>query len=294
MDTQAPVLVGVDGSESAVRAARFAAREAALRHRPLRIVHAFAWPVMQAPMGLAPAVPPEDEIRRYTKEIVDEAAAAAAATAPQVPVTAQVIDGAAAPVLLAESRTAALVVLGDQGFGPISGALIGSVASQVATHAECPVLVARGSGAEDGPVIVGVDGSELSERAVDFAAEAASLRGADLLAVHTWTHPPSIGPGDMQPLVYDAAALRAEEEAVLAESVAGLRERHPELAVRQLSVEGRATKVLVDESSRGQLLVVGARGRGGFTGLLLGSVSNALLYRSDCPLAIVRVAKDKD
>lgn len=292
MSTQAPVLVGVDGSESAVQAARFAAREAALRRRPLRIVHAFAWPAMQVPMGMAPAVPPEGEIQRYTREIVDEAADAAAKAAPEIKITTEVIDGAAAPVLLAESRTAALVVLGDQGFGPISGALIGSVASQVATHAECPVLVSRGDPATDGPVIVGVDGSELSERAVEFAAEAASLRGAELLAVHTWTHPPSIGPGDMQPLVYDATALQAEEEALLAESVAGVRERHPGLTVRQLSVQGRATKVLVEESARGQLLVVGARGRGGFTGLLLGSVSNALLYRSGCPLAIVRIVKD--
>jgi len=292
MNTQAPVLVGVDGSESAVQAARFAAREAALRQRPLRIVHAFAWPAMQVPMGMAPAVPPEGEIERYTREIVDSAAEAAAKVAPEIEITTQVIDGAAAPVLLAESRSAAVVVLGDQGFGPISGALIGSVASQVATHAECPVLVARGEGVADGPVIVGVDGSELSQRAVEFAADAASLRGADLLAVHTWTHPPSIGPGDMQPLVYDVAALQTEEEALLAESVAGVRERHPGLTVRQISVQGRATKVLTEESQRGQLLVVGARGRGGFTGLLLGSVSNTLLYRSQCPLAIVRGVKD--
>ncbi|MDG4766850.1 universal stress protein [Solwaraspora sp. WMMD406] len=292
------MLVGVDGSPSAVAATGFAAREADLRGLPLRVVHAFTWPAMRmpmgsAPMGLAAMVPPETEVKRYTQDIVDEAAAAATKAAPQIDVTTRVIDGAAAPVLLAESRSAALVVLGDQGFGPISGALIGSVASQVATHAECPVLVIRAAGDPDGPVIVGVDGSELSERAVEFAAAEASLRGADLLAVHTWTHPPSIGPGDMQPLVYDVEALRAEEELVLAESVAGVRQRYPDLTVRQVCTQGRATKVLVEESDRGQLLVVGARGRGGFTGLLLGSVSNSLLYQSRCPLAVVRVPKDK-
>ncbi|MFY1632905.1 universal stress protein [Solwaraspora sp. WMMB335] len=293
MNTLHPVLVGVDGSESALRATRFAAREAALRHRPLRIVHALTWPAMQVPMGLAPAVPPADDIRRYTREIVDEAADAAGKAAPEVAITAEVIDGAPAPVLLAQSRTAALVVLGDRGFGRISGALIGSVASQVATHAPCPVAVVRGEGRpDDGPVIVGVDGSELSRQAVDYAAAAASLRGVELLAVHTWTHPPSIGPGDMQPLVYDVDALQAEEDALLAESVAGLRQRYPDLSVRRLTTQGRATKVLAEESADGQLLVVGARGRGGFAGLLLGSVSNALLYQSRCPLVIVRPRAD--
>ncbi|MDG4770154.1 universal stress protein [Solwaraspora sp. WMMD792] len=291
MNPEGPVLVGVDGSKAAVQAARLAAREAAMRRRPLRIVHAFVWPALQAPMALAPAVPPEGEVERYTREIVDEAAQAAADEAPQLEIATQVVDGAATVVLLAEARSAALVVLGDHGFGPISGALIGSVASQVATHADGPVLVARGDCDRSGPVIVGVDGSELSAQAVEFAAEAADLRGTELLAVHTWTHPPSIGPGDMQPLVYDAAALQAEEEALLAESVAGVRERHPDLTVRQLSVQGRATKVLTEESARGQLLVVGARGRGGFTGLLLGSVSNALLYRSQCPLVVIRPAR---
>jgi len=290
-DDPAPVVVGVDGSSSALDAVRLAVREAALRNRPLRIVHAFSWPQPRVPFGLAPVNPPVDDMRRYAREIIDEARETATKAAPETEIAHQVIDGAAAPVLLAESRSASLIVLGDRGFGRISGALIGSVASQVATHAECPILITRGNESAGGPVVVGVDGSEISERAVGFAAEEATLRGTALLAVHAWTQPPSIGPGDMQPLVYDVEALEAEEALLLAQSVAGIRERHPDLAVDQRSERGRASKILAETSERAQLLVVGARGHGGFTGLLLGSVSNALLYQSRCPLAVVRVGR---
>jgi nucleotide-binding universal stress UspA family protein len=201
-------------------------------------------------------------------------------------VTTEIRDGYAVPVLH-HARQAPLVVLGDRGLGGFSGLIVGSVAVQVAAHAACPVLVARGSAHLDGPVVVGVDGSEVSDHAVGFAFEEASLRRASLRAVLAWRYPVSTGPGDMLPLVYDSAELAAEEELALAEATAGWSERYPDVDVIRHLDRGRPSKVLVQESAGAQLVVVGARGRGGFTGLLLGSVSHAVLHHAQCPVAVV-------
>ncbi|HEU4423611.1 MAG TPA: universal stress protein, partial [Pilimelia sp.] len=286
--TGAPVVVGVDGSKSALGAVRLAAREARLRGRPLRVVHAFIWPLLNVPLGPSPAGPLDGGLRHDAELIVEEAVAEAARTEPGLALTAQIVNGAAAPVLLGESRHAALVVLGDRGLGGFTGLLVGSVAVQVVAHAECPVLVARGEPRADGPVVVGVDGSPLSGLAVGFAVEEAALRETGVVAVHAWTRPVSTGPGDMLPLVYDVDAVEAEEDRVLAESVAGWGDRYPEVPVTHRLVRGPTRATLIDESARAQLLVVGARGRGGFAGLLLGSVSQAVLHHAGCPVAVIR------
>ncbi len=202
--------------------------------------------------------------------------------------TAEVVDGSASSVLLAEARDAALVVLGNRGLGGFAGLLLGSVAVQVSAHADGPVLVVRGESRADGPVVVGVDGSELSQEAVRFAFEEAAWRGTELVAVHAWLYPTPVGPGDILPLVYDLDAFRDEEERVLAEAVAGWSERYPEVPVRRRLVRGSPGRALVEESRTAQLVVVGARGRGALGGLLLGSVSHAVLHHAHCPLAIVR------
>jgi nucleotide-binding universal stress UspA family protein len=286
----APIVVGVDGSESARRAVRLAAAEAVTRRRPLRLVHAFIWPMLRVAQGPPPGGPPEGGLRRQAERIVEEAAAeAATAVTPDTPIDPVVVDGSAATVLLGEAQTAAMVVLGHRGLGGFSTLLVGSVAVQVAAHAECPVVVALGEEERSvGPVVVGVDGSPLSEEAIGFALEEAALRGAELVALHAWSHPVSTGPGDMMPLVYDEEDLRANEERVLAESVAGWSQRYPEVPVTRRLVRGRPARALVEESQAAQLVVVGALGRGGFTGLILGSVSQAVLHHSACPLAIVR------
>lgn len=286
--TGAPVVVGVDGSASALSAVRLAARAAMDRCRPLRVVHAFTWPLLHVPLGPSPLGPAEGGLRHQAEQFVEQAVAEAVKAAPETVITGAVVEGAAPAVLLRESRDAALIVLGDRGLGGFTGLLIGSVAVQVAAHADCPVMVARGDGRADGPVVVGVDGSELSDLAVGFAMEEAALRGNALVAVHAWTHPVSIEPGDMLPLVYDVDALDAEEKLLLAEAVAGWSERYPDVPVTRRTVRGQAARVLLEESAAAQLLVVGARGKGGFAGLLLGSVSQALLHHAACPLAIVR------
>lgn len=284
----APVVVGVDGSTSALDAVRVAAREAAARHRPLRVVHAFIWPLYGMPLGPVPGAPPDAGLRQQAERYVADAVTEAGKIAPEVTVTGKVVDGAPTPVLRRESRDAALLVLGHRGLGGFAELLIGSVAVQVSARADCPVLVVKGEARADGPVLVGVDGSALSTEALGFAFEEAALRHTALVAVHAWLVPVPVGPGDMLPLVYDVDALAAEEGRMLAEAVAGWSERYPDVPVRHRVAHGAASRVLVEESAAAQLTVVGAHGRGALAGALLGSVSHAVLHHSHSPLAIVR------
>lgn len=283
-----PVVVGVDGSASSRDAVRLAARAAAERRRPLRVVHAFIWPLLHAPVGPSPFGPESGGLRHQAEQLLAEAVAEAEKAAPEVTVEGAVVDGAAASVLLHETRRAALMVLGNRGLGGFGSLVIGSTAVQVAAHASCPVLVARGEPHPDGPVVVGVDGSELSGLAIGFAMEEAARRGAELVAVHAFLHPVSLQPGDIVPLVYDEDELQTDEARLLAESLAGWCERSPDVPVRRRVVRGSANRVLVEESKTAQLVVIGARGRGGFAGLLLGSVSHSVLHHAHCPVAIVR------
>ncbi|WP_200210089.1 universal stress protein [Micromonospora coerulea] len=290
----APVVVGVDGSPTALDAVRVAAREAAARHRPLRVVHAFIWPLYAASHGPVPAAPPDAGLRQEAEKLVREAVDEARKVSAELAVTGHVVDGAAAPVLVRESRDGALLVLGHRGLGGFADLLVGSVAVHLSARADCPVLVVRGEPRADGPVVVGVDGSALSDEAIGFAFAEAAQRGTSLVAVHAWRYPRPAGPGDIVPLVYDAEELAAEEERVLAESLAGWTERYPEVPVRHRLVAATPARALVEESTNAQLTVVGAHGRGAFRGLLLGSVSHAVLHHARSPLAIVRHRRGGD
>jgi nucleotide-binding universal stress UspA family protein len=200
------------------------------------------------------------------------------------------VDGDPAVVLAGESKRAELVVLGDRGLGGFTGLLLGSVAVALSAHAACPVVVVRGVEADPAvsrpePVVVGVDGSQGSTAAVDFAVESAVLRGVPLVAVHAWRD--VLVDATMAPLV-DWDAVESDEREVLAERLAGTRAEHPDLVLRRLVVRDRPARALVDESRNAQLVVVGSRGRGGMQGLLLGSVSQQLLHHAHCPVAVVR------
>jgi nucleotide-binding universal stress UspA family protein len=289
--TRAPVVVGVDGSDAGLTAVRLAVRIAAGRHRPLRVVHAFTWPLVYLPVGPARHLPPEGPLREHADRIIEQAEACAHRHDPHLHVTSDLAVGGAAQVLIEQSREAAVVVLGDRGHGWFAGLLLGSVAVQVAMHAAGPVVVARGHQRIEGPIVVGVDGSPTCAPAIAFAAEQAVLRHTHLVAVHAWTQPaaPAV-PADLPPLAYDVEHLAAQQARVLAESVAWLPASHPDLAVEQTLVGGRPAPVLIAQSHQAQMVVVGARGHGGFAGLLLGAVSHALLHHADCPVAVVRQA----
>jgi nucleotide-binding universal stress UspA family protein len=281
------VVVGVDGSPSSLAAVDLAAREATLRRRSLRIVHAFTWPYLHVPLGPEPEAPLEGGLRHQAERIVAEAVARVHTTAPDLAIDGEIVTGAAAAVLRECSRTATMIVVGDRGLGGFTGLLVGSIAVHLAAHTRCPIIVARAAGDPTGPVLLGVDGSPANDAAVGFAFEEAALRGVPLIALHAWTHPVSTEAGDMLPLVYDAADFRAEESRVLAEALAGWRDTYPDVTVHPTLVRGGARKALIEASGRAQLTVAGTRGRGGFAGLFLGSVSQATLHHAQSPVAVV-------
>lgn len=262
------VVVGVDGSSSSDDALVQAAREAQRRRATLRVVHATGWPVrpMYAPLDMSPL-----------HRMAHDAAQQARSVAPDVEVTDTVAIGGAVSVLTTESRAADLMVVGSRGAGGFAGMLLGSTAASLVAHCECPVMAVRGQPDPTGPVVLGVDGSPHGEEAIEFAFAEAALRGAEILAVHAWLPD------------YATAGTGVEgPERLLALAVAGRTERYPDVVVRQEVASGDTREVLIEASKTAQLMVVGARGRGGFTGLLLGSVSQALLHHAHCPLTVVR------
>lgn len=257
-------MVGVDGSEHSLIAVDFAAREAGWHERELRIVHAFIWPIMRVPTGTA-------GLRQQAEGWLRDAAERGMSTAPGVIVTTGLITGAAGAVLLDAASTAGLLVVGSRGLGGFGRLLLGSVGAQAASYAPCPVVIVREAPAPDGPVVVGVDGSAASEAAVGFAFAEAAVRKAPLVAVH-----------GVDGEVGDY------ERHLLAESLGGFASRFPEVALDIRYSEQRAPDALLEASKGASLLAVGSRGRGGFKGLLLGSVSQAAVQYAACPVAVIR------
>lgn len=284
------IVVGVDGSKQSLRAVDWAADEAVRRNVPLRILYVVTPWLFDVPVD-----PRAGAMRAWLlyggEDIVGYAVDRAGERAPGLDVTGEQIGGQAAELLVDRAQDALMLVVGSRGRGGVGGLVLGSVAFQVASHARCPAVVVRDAPSEEyGEVALGVDGSPASMEAVGFAFGEASVRRARLHAVLAWPHPISTGPGDMQPLVYDPEVVTKGEERVLSECLSGWRAKFPDVEVVPEVVHGRAAPALVRASEQADLLVVGSRGRGGFTGLLLGSVGHAMLHRSRCPVAVVAPA----
>ena len=282
------VLVGIDGSPAALTAVRWAAREAVRRRAPIRMVNAFGWmPVHDADDPLQVVPKRRDALRRAAEESLAVAVAQVAEVAPDVEVSQEVMTGMPAALLVALSAEAQLAVVGQRGLGGFAGLLLGSVGAAVAAHAACPVLVVRGATdpPQDGPVVVGVDGSPQSDAAVAFAVEAAAARGVSLRAVHAWLD--SVVPVMVSKAV-DWDIVAAQQANLRTNCLAGWREKYPDLPIEPLLIEDRPAHALMDSIDDAQLVVVGSRGRGGLAGMTLGSVSQALLHHAGCPVAVVR------
>ena len=283
-----PVTVGVDGSVSSEQAVRWAAREARRRKVPLRVVQAVdptAPPHQYADPRFGPDI---HEIRtRAARAHLMDAARAAAEEASGVAVEQEVLDGFLIPRLLDESRSAQLVVIGDRGRGGVAGLLLGSVAVALAARGTCPVAVVRGrTSVVEGPVVVGVDGSPVSEAALAYAFEAADARSAELVVVYAW-----------RDLLLDQSTqldevIEQQGRANLAERLAGWGGKYPDVRVQRVVVRDAPARAIVEQPVAAQLVVVGSHGRGSLGGLLLGSVSNAVLHRAECPVVVVRGPSD--
>ena len=288
-----PIVVGVDGSESASAAVAWAARAAAALSLPLHIVTVVHIPAFYyTEPYLAESFKEELEdtakarlgsARVHAKQTVDE----------PLDITTEQHEGKVSQTLIELSAHAHMVVLGSRGHGEFTGLLVGSTTSAVAAHGHCPLVVVRGRTMDgqpptEGPIVVGIDGSESSKAAVEVAFEQAAARGASLVAVNVWSDvsvQPSLGASPEDALW---SSIQTGEEVVLSERLAGYQERYPDVTVERVVARDRPVRVLSEFAEKAQLIVVGSRGRGGFTGMLLGSTSNALLHTADCPVMIVR------
>lgn len=283
-----PVVAGVDGSEEALHAARWAAQEANSMHRSLRLVHASVWPLVSHPVP--PGIPADyrQAMREQAVGWLEQAREVAEQTVPASRIGTEVRTGAAGLVLLDESAHAREVVIGSRGLGGITGMLVGSTAAVLIQHSVSPVVVVRGDGDPGGPVVVGVDSSPVSEQALAHAFDAASRSSASLVAVHVWS---DVGVGELcapPRRLLDWETVEEDEQRVLAEQLAGWREKYPDVSVTRSVLPDRPSRRLVELSQQARLLVVGSRGRGGFAGLLLGSTSRAVVHHAACPVAVVR------
>lgn len=281
------IIVGADGSEHSLRAVKWAAEEADLRRQPLTIVHAAAPWLYDTPVD-----PRLSAVRKWLltngEEVVEEAVTAARAREGGIAVDGKVVPGGAAKALLEQARNAAMVVLGGHGAGTVAGLLLGSTALQVVAHTPVPAVVVRHlEPSASGEIVVGADLAAAGEPALAFAFEEASIRAVRLRAIHAWSDPGSAGPGDMMPLVYDPQIVAEGRARRLGEALAPWRDKYPDVEIVTEVVHGRPVRILSGASARADLLVVGTRGRGGFTGLLLGSVSHGMLHHAHCPLAVV-------
>jgi nucleotide-binding universal stress UspA family protein len=290
-----PVLVGVDGSVSAQAALAWAAAEASFRHCPLRIVHTFTWPMIGDPFGLNLAEPMNDGLRASAGWILGEAENQARHAAPDIKVTAALFAAAAAPTLLSQAQDAQLVVVGSRGLGGFRGLLVGSVSSTVAAHAPCPVIVVHphrnGTAFPTSPagrIVVGVDGSDVSAGAIRFAFHEAARRRVGVTAVHaampTRQHPCLQVPEDIVEQV---------DRQLFAEAMDSTRILLRGTDVKTKLVHSHPAQALLDEADGAELIVVGSHGRGGFAGMLLGSVSQAVLHHAACPVAVVHPHRPK-
>src|SRR5581483_3067747 len=171
----APIVVGIDGSASANRAAVWAAREAVVRQRPVSLVYAYEWADDDGParVALRANARYRDVFLLYTQDCIQDAAALVRRAVPGVELSSEIVVGRPVRVLAARSAEASLMVLGSRGLGGVSGLLLGSVAVGLVSRAECPVVVIRGEDRTAGsdertPVVVGVDGSPMSEAALAY------------------------------------------------------------------------------------------------------------------------------
>jgi nucleotide-binding universal stress UspA family protein len=288
------IIVGVDSSAASERALDRALLEAERRGLPLRVVHAWTTPAWfsSGGLGYVPPVPSPEISRQVAQGLVDEALAKALSRrTSQVPVavTAMVHEGDPARLLTRLSEHAPLVVLGGNGHGQLASALLGSVTTYVLHHAHCPVMVVP-AGAQVGPparIVVGLDGSTSSRAALAWALAAAEPQHPPVVAVHAWQIHASAVPITYTALPDSAnhqTEARSWLDGELAEVLQGADSSH----VLREAPYGLAAATLLEETHEDDLLVLGSRGRGGFSSLLLGSVATQCAAHAKGTVVVVR------
>ncbi|MFD7517522.1 universal stress protein [Streptomyces niveus] len=284
-----PLVVGVDGSESSLRAVDWAADEAVRHTLRLRVVYASVWEPHESarsPLGVG-------ELRdgAWAEKVVTGAVERAHLRRPGLKISSTVLPDAAVPALLRESNEAYAVVVGSRGHGTLVGLLLGSVSLQLAARAPGPVIVVRGAGADRqdafNRVVLGIHDAERSSAATEFAFVEAQARDSRLHAVHAW-RPPAYALPDI-PVPPDLLTETREQQAreLLTAALEKSSHRHKSVKVISEVFNGPPREGLLGAAASADLVVIGARRRHTSPALQLGSVNHAVLHHAPCPVAIV-------
>lgn len=284
--TQKGLVVGVDGSAGSDAAVRWAARDAALRGLPLKLLHVVMPTPADSTMGPAPGT--NQWQQDQARHIVDQAAALVEEVS-----RGQIADlhievryARVVPTLLEAADAARMVVVGRRGVGAPPLFQLGSVSAELLHHAACPVVAVpdhnNHESRVDAPVLVGIDGSPASQLATALAFEEASSRGVAVVALHAWS---DVG---VFPVVgMDWRTNRDSGQQVLTGQLAEWMAKFPDVPVQQRLVCDVPAQWLTDESRNAQLVVVGRHGRGWHGHVHLGSVADTVARNSLVPVMVV-------
>lgn len=276
------VVVGVDTSTSSTAALDWAADYAEATHSPIHLVHGFSHdhPDLFFNMGTGP-----EKLRAGGERVLAHAKNRTEALHSGLRITTAHVDGYPAAALVRASRHASIVVVGAHGDSMLRLSSLGETAHQVAAHSRAPVaVIRRDSGSEYGRITVGVDRSDHSRKALAWAFGRAEETSRELFVLHAWqpndAKDPNLGVADWETYT---AQCRAEIEA----SVANQQALHPSVKVLTEIAEGNPIRRLIEQSNGSDLVVIGARGRGGFEGLKLGRVAGEILAHANSPLVVM-------
>jgi nucleotide-binding universal stress UspA family protein len=286
------IIVGVDGSPQSAAALRWAVAEAVMHDEELTIVHVSPLIGGWSGVGLSGSPLAEETVewqQQGAQRLIEDALQTArdCAGAASLRISTEMPSASVVPTLIDLTKQARMIVVGSSGQGALSRALLGSVSTALIHHSHCPVAVLHAEVSpeqRDGPIVVGVDLSPASEAATALAFEEASARHAELVALHACSDDEWV---EHAPIPWSAISANLEE--TLAQSLAGWQERYPDVVVRRKIVRVDPARHLLEESESAQLVVLGSHGRGGFAGMLLGSVSSAVVHGITTPVMVARL-----
>jgi nucleotide-binding universal stress UspA family protein len=285
---QGSIVVGADGSPGAHRAVQWATEQAALEHRPLVVFTAARQTPAMVGTWPGPAyVYPADELLASAQAIADEAASLARSHRPDVDVRTAVACADARKALTDQSSDAYLLVLGSRGHGPVGSKMLGSVGANVIRHARCPVVVCRPGTdlrVKQG-VLVGADGTAESLPVIDFAFRQASTRRQPLTVLHAFAD--ALVGVQSPSLVASAEQDTSAHRLLAAESIAGFRERYPDVHVSLQTSRGFAADTMTSVADRYDLVVVGRHPVDTVLRHLLGPIATEVLEMSHTNVAVV-------
>lgn len=286
------ITVGYDGSVPSSEAVLWAAAEANSRAARLRIVSCFEIPYAGETFGGWAATEAYASIMERTRSALAEIQTVVAEATPGIEIVTEASAGPAALALLDNTDPDDLVVVGASSHEGAAAFWLASTPRHLVRHSPCPVVVVRGTASRGRPdrVVVGIDGSPASQRALQWAGDEADRHHVSLLVVHGWMYT-YLGDGPTSSQARDLTNVDAA--CLLDRAVESAREQFGSEVAGQLVERGPAT-ALLETVRDGDLLVMGSRGRGALAARLFGSTVNTVLDRCAVPVVVVRGADEAE